>query len=432
MAGIESHPRNLSRRFFVRARPHVDVSALLLSIEAGCDEDRFSSPTEDLYFTSARGALKWLLSELRKQTGRSLVVGLQAFTCEAVVRAVAESGNIAEFHDITLESLSTPIAALESSRSDVLILTHLFGVPNPNYAEIGRLCRERGIVLVEDLAQAAGATVANMAVGDLADFSFYSFAVDKPVSAYRGGLLRVGRVQDAGEWQARYARLAEDSQAAGLADLSALYLLFLQTDPDVYHRGYRFPGLAASAMRRPRTVQAQQDWIRAWSRLPGYWLTERLSSAAERRRAIGVRRMPSIKRSYATRVMRDLPAVARTRHEWFELACRELSAVAPSLQVVRSFSDVIEAPARLAVLAPPAARESIVRWFLDAGLEAGLFNWPYVAAEYCADLTPRVGTEQFPESREAVRRIINLPLWSDLPWRDFAKRVKSTAPAEGY
>jgi aminotransferase EvaB len=67
------------------------------------------------------------------------------------------------------------LAATIDDQVSTVVVTHLYG-HHADLDEIAPLCRERGIVLVEDCAQAIGARrggVAAGAAGDLATYSFY-------------------------------------------------------------------------------------------------------------------------------------------------------------------------------------------------------------------------------------------------------------------
>ena len=240
---------------FTRARPHVDVDALLTHLDA-CPRERPSTTelTSEFHFSSGRGALKWLLIELRQRFGQRLLIGVQAFTCEAVVHAIEESGNLATFVDIDLSTYSTSSASIENCPMDVLILTHLFGIPNPDYVEIADICRRRGVILIEDLAQSAGACIDAHQVGSLSDFSIFSFGFDKSISTYRGGMLRLGAREDPARWCTRFNRLLAEPEGRGRADLAALYLLFLETDPRRYRIGAVFPSLACATVARPFAI----------------------------------------------------------------------------------------------------------------------------------------------------------------------------------
>jgi dTDP-4-amino-4,6-dideoxygalactose transaminase len=108
--------------------------------------------------------------------GEEVVVPALSFfaTAEAVVNAGARPAFAdidARTHCMTAESAAAAIG--EKTRA--IIPVHLFGNPAP-MPELGELAASRGIQILEDAAQAAGASVAGKpagAIGDAAAFSFY-------------------------------------------------------------------------------------------------------------------------------------------------------------------------------------------------------------------------------------------------------------------
>jgi dTDP-4-amino-4,6-dideoxygalactose transaminase len=409
---------------FTRARPHVDVGALLRQLEGTLPEPFVENEGDDLHFSSGRSALKWLLSGLRQRRGRPLTVAVQAFTCEAVVCAIEESGNSIAFVDVDASTCSTPAAVVEACSADVFVLTHLFGLPNPDYVAIANLCEARGILLIEDLAQSAGASISGYDLGSLGDFSIFSFAFDKPVSTYQGGMLRVGRRQDAAEWRRSFARLPAESETTGLTDLAALYFLFLETDPGRYRFGALFPSLACATIARlARSYRRKHALTSAAARVPGYRIAERVWAGVLHRSPIIVRRMSVTKRRYLDVLLTDLPNLAHLRRQWLALARTELAVSEPSVDLPATPAHGAPAPARLAVLVAPGERQRLIDRFARAGMEAGAFNWPYVAVDLAKRSVVPNRAESFPQSRILAARILNLPLWSAENWFGFAERA---------
>lgn len=76
------------------------------------------------------------------------------------------------FQCVTLEAVD---AALKSD-VDAIVVTHLFGRVVPEITQIAKLCQRYGVPLLEDCAQAHGASLAGKRVGSfgaMASFSFY-------------------------------------------------------------------------------------------------------------------------------------------------------------------------------------------------------------------------------------------------------------------
>jgi len=73
-----------------------------------------------------------------------------------------------------------------TSRTRAIIVVHQFGIPAPMTA-INAIARARGLAVIEDCAQAAGAQVDGGLVGTFSDISVFSFNTNKVVHCGEGG-----------------------------------------------------------------------------------------------------------------------------------------------------------------------------------------------------------------------------------------------------
>ena len=175
---------------FSRVRPYVNNVSLRFLLNQNEElkkqvEYKSVYPTKNqFFFSSGRGSLKWLLRILRRLRKKSLGVGLQAFTCQVVPQAILESGNYPVFFDISPEYYTSLIDDLAFEQIDILILTHLFGIPNPDYFRICDICNRKNIFLIDDLALTFKSSVVMEEIGYASDAAFYSFGFDKPISCY--------------------------------------------------------------------------------------------------------------------------------------------------------------------------------------------------------------------------------------------------------
>jgi len=117
---------------------------------------------------------------------------LPGFTCVVVPAAVIYTGATPTFYDINPRQLNgDPDDAVNriTEHTRAIIVQHTFGVP----ADLGRLkevCKERGILLIEDCAHAMGATLDGQQVGTLGDAAFASLQWSKLVTTGLGGIAR--------------------------------------------------------------------------------------------------------------------------------------------------------------------------------------------------------------------------------------------------
>jgi len=72
---------------------------------------------------------------------------------------------------------------------DAIVLTHIGGYPNPDILEISNLCKQRGVMLIEDCAHAPLVKINGQYVGTFGDAAILSFFPTKPIPAGEGGVV---------------------------------------------------------------------------------------------------------------------------------------------------------------------------------------------------------------------------------------------------
>ncbi len=115
-----------------------------------------------------------------------------SYTFYATAEAIAAVGAIPVFADIGADYNLDPaaVAAAITPRTRAVVAVHLFGHP-ADLPALRALCDRQGIALVEDAAQAIGATGGVAQVGDVATFSFFP---TKNLSTFGdGGLITTPR-----------------------------------------------------------------------------------------------------------------------------------------------------------------------------------------------------------------------------------------------
>jgi perosamine synthetase len=117
---------------------------------------------------------------------------LSPYTISDVVNMVLCAGGIPVFADIE-EGGSCNIDAdivadlLETERNvGAVLVTHFYGLVC-NLSPILEKCRQKGIPVIEDAAQAFGATVQGKLAGTIADVGIFSFGLLKNVTGFFGG-----------------------------------------------------------------------------------------------------------------------------------------------------------------------------------------------------------------------------------------------------
>lgn len=114
-----------------------------------------------------------------------------AFACLSTNSAIAQRKAIPVWVDVSPQSVEMDVADLASKISEktkAVILYHVAGYPGPA-REIAALCKERGIVLIEDCDNALFAARDSLQVGSYGDFAIYSFYPNRQINTTEGGVL---------------------------------------------------------------------------------------------------------------------------------------------------------------------------------------------------------------------------------------------------
>jgi dTDP-4-amino-4,6-dideoxygalactose transaminase len=145
---------------------------------------------------SGSDALRLVLLALGIGPGDEVVT--PAFSFVASATAVLQVGARPVFADVdplTLTLGPDQAAAALGPRTRAIIAVHLYGLPAAMGA-LGALAEARGLALVEDAAQAFGATWQGRVVGGLGTAGAFSFYPTKPLGAYGDAGLVVTRDGD--------------------------------------------------------------------------------------------------------------------------------------------------------------------------------------------------------------------------------------------
>lgn len=162
---------------------------------------------------SGRAALELALRATGVDAGDEVVV--PTFCCASIIPPILAVGAVPVLADVGAGLTLTPetVEAALSSRTRAVVVAHLFGNPAPIEA-IEALCRARGLVVVDDAAQALGAEVEGRRLGTFGDAGIVSFGNGKVCFGTGGGVL-VSRERAVLE-QARAVRFAPPAFASTL------------------------------------------------------------------------------------------------------------------------------------------------------------------------------------------------------------------------
>jgi dTDP-4-amino-4,6-dideoxygalactose transaminase len=157
-------------------------------------------------------AIELVLRALDLQPGDEVIVPANTFiaTAEAVVLA----GGTPRFVDVDADTLLASRATIEPALSDrtaAIIIVHLFG-GMPDMAQLTDLAAAAGIPLIEDAAQAHGATFRGRPAGSFGLAGCFSFYPGKNLGAFGDGGAVVTDDADLAERVRSYANHGRDPQ----------------------------------------------------------------------------------------------------------------------------------------------------------------------------------------------------------------------------
>ena len=135
-----------------------------------------------------RMAFYYILRALDLPTGSEII--FPALTFWVVPEVARRAGLTPVFVDVNPATFNidpTRIEAGISERTKAIVPTHLYGQPC-EMTEVMRIAEKHKLIVIEDCAQAAGASYRGRTVGTFGTASFFSFQLLKGINTYGGGM----------------------------------------------------------------------------------------------------------------------------------------------------------------------------------------------------------------------------------------------------
>lgn len=152
---------------------------------------------------SGSAALEILL-RLKGVEGRTVLVPTN--TNFATVAAVIRAGGRVRYLDMEKATFAPTLAMVEEALEEEarlggegiagVLWVHIGGVIAPDFPEVVRTCRGRGLFVLEDAAHAHGSELAGVRAGNLADGAAFSFFPTKVMTTCEGGMITTNSGQD--------------------------------------------------------------------------------------------------------------------------------------------------------------------------------------------------------------------------------------------
>jgi 8-amino-3,8-dideoxy-alpha-D-manno-octulosonate transaminase len=189
--------------------------------------------TWSLGVSSGTAALRVALMAMGVGPGDEVIV--PCFTFVATIGAVVQCGAVPVFCEvddsfgidpIDLEQRITPY-------TKAVIPVHFAGVPC-RMDEINAVCRTKGVLVLEDVAQACGASYKGQMLGSIGDMGTYSFQLNKIITAGEGGAVVTSndklieqaiRFHDQGFWRGKWDEGQIFGENYRINELSAAILI---------------------------------------------------------------------------------------------------------------------------------------------------------------------------------------------------------------
>jgi dTDP-4-amino-4,6-dideoxygalactose transaminase len=146
--------------------------------------------THCIAVANCTAALHMALLALEVGPGDEVIIPALTFVANANTVAMVGATPVLADCD-SLDDWNVSAATIEAKitpRTKVVMVVHYAGYPCDMPA-ISRLCRERGIRLIEDVAHAPGASIAGKSCGTWGDIGCFSFFSNKNLSIGEGGLV---------------------------------------------------------------------------------------------------------------------------------------------------------------------------------------------------------------------------------------------------
>jgi len=122
-------------------------------------------------------------------------------TFSATLNPVVYEGGIPVFIDTERDSWNMDPVALEKAfeiypETKLVVMAHLYGFPG-DILKIKAICEKHGALLIEDAAEAMGATIGGRECGSFGDYSAISYNGNKIITGSSGGCLLTNSPEDA-------------------------------------------------------------------------------------------------------------------------------------------------------------------------------------------------------------------------------------------
>jgi perosamine synthetase len=180
----------------------IKISQVLRAVSAACttngDSDssvrafgQYIQARHVFLLSSGRAALWSILKGLHHLRPERDVVAVPAYTCFSVAASIVRAGLRLYPVDIESETLDfdfTQLSLLPEEHLLCILSAHLFGLVN-DISSVRLIAKAKGVFVVDDAAQALGASRDDRTAGTGGDVGFYSLGRGKALACAEGGIV---------------------------------------------------------------------------------------------------------------------------------------------------------------------------------------------------------------------------------------------------
>lgn len=327
------------------------------------------------FVSSGKAALTLILKALYGLSGRRKVV-VPGYTCFSVPSAVLKAQlevMLCDVESISFDFDFDHLTRMADSEVLCVLATHLLGI-GVDVPRIVTLCRQRGIFVVEDVAQAFGGDCEGKAFGTMGDAAFLSFGRGKNISCGSGGAILTNNDRIGDAIARYYTELHEESMLGMLQNWLEVAATQLLINPRFYWIPAGLPWLKLGETRFYKDFPVMRmDSLRA-----------------------------GLLRGWKARL--DQATAIRVAHA--EQALQSVSG--SSVQTIRPSQRGRSVYLRLPLLMPSKEeKEALCRLSADQGL--GLSSMYPSAIQKILELRDTLSSQHAPQSAMIAERLVTLP-----------------------
>ncbi len=184
------------------------------------------------------------IAEMRGEKHRRAVL-VPAYTCYSVAASVLNAGLELRLCDTAPSTLSVDAAELEARCEDdvlAVLSANLFGQPD-DLPAMERVATSTGVDLVDDAAQALGASIDGRPCGTFGTAGLFSFDKGKVLTTIQGGAVTSNDTALVSRLKRQFADLPAPGLSARFLDLAKVYAYLMLLPPNRYWVTRYLPGL---------------------------------------------------------------------------------------------------------------------------------------------------------------------------------------------